>query len=150
MSYSECVQYEIEKTARMLQLCAKFTFTKKIKLGITHDEFLILDTLINNPNISQSDLSKMVLKGRSHTSKIIVSLEKKQYLTRSQSTKNGKMIYNMTVTNNGLELYNKAMQVLKNEIEVWNKNIGDSSSLKEELKKIQNFIIENVGDISLE
>ncbi len=150
MSYSECLQYEIEKTARMLQLSAKITFMKTIKLGITHDEFLILDTLINNPDISQSDLSKLVLKGRSHTSKIIVSLEKKEYLTRTQSTKNGKMIYNMIVTDNGLKLYNKALLVLKNEIEFWNKNLGDTTFMKNELRRIQNIIIEKVGDISLE
>ena len=150
MSYSECLQYEIEKTARMLQLSAKITFMKTIKLGITHDEFLILDTLINNPDISQSDLSKLVLKGRSHTSKIIVSLEKKEYLTRTQSTKNGKMIYNMIVTDNGLKLYNKALLVLKNEIEFWNKNLGDTTFMKNELRRIQNIIIEKVVDISLE
>lgn len=150
MTYTECLPYEIEKTARLLQISAKYTFNKKIKCDITHDEFVILDTLINKPGISQSDLSKLVLKGRSHTSKILSSLEKKKYITRTQSTKNGKMIYLMNITDAGLKLYEEVKGYLNDIIVLWEKKFENTSNLINELRRIQKLVLESVGDISLE
>ncbi len=150
MTYTESLPYEIEKTARLLQISAKYTFANKIKCDIAHDEFVILDTLINNPGISQSDLSKLVLKGRSHTSKILASLEKKEYIIRTQGTKNGKMIYLMSITEKGLQLYNEVRGYLNDIIVHWETKFKNTTALISELRRIQDLIIENVGDISLE
>ena len=150
MTYTECLPYEIEKTARLLQISAKYIFNNKIKCDITHDEFVILDTLINNPGISQSDLSKLVLKGRSHTSKILSSLEKKEYITRTQSTKNGKMIYLMTITKKDLKLYEEVKMYLYDVIVLWEKEFKDTSVLIDELRRVQKLVLESIGDISLE
>ena len=150
MTYTESLPYEIEKTARILQLGAKYTFNHKIKCDITHDEFVILETLINNPGISQSDLSKLVLKGRSHTSKILFSLEKKEYITRTQGTKNGKMIYLMSITDKGLKLYEEVKMYLHDVIILWQKRFKNTEHLISELKTVQNLVLETIGDISLE
>lgn len=149
MTYTECLPYEIEKTARLLQLSAKHVFNNKIKCNISHDEFVILDTLINNPGISQSDLSKMVLKGRSHTGKILSSLETKKYVTRSQGTKNGKMIYQINITESGLALYEEVRVYLNDIILLWETKFTDTTSLINELRKVQDLVLESVGDISL-
>ena len=91
-----------------------------------------------------------MLKGRSHTSKILSSLEKKEYITRTQSTKNGKMIYLMTITKKGLKLYEEVKMYLYDVIVLWEKEFKDTSVLIDELRRVQKLVLESIGDISLE
>ena len=105
------LSYKIEQTAR---ICKAFcdTYFKEYALGeITYDEFIILDTILSNPNICQRDLAKLVLKGTSHISKILKTLEKKELIQRPIDKKGNRVVRKIIITENGLNLHSFAAQI---------------------------------------
>ena len=76
-------------------------FFNENNFGITHDEFVVLDTLSINDGISQIDLAKLILKGRAHTGRFLMSLEEKGLVVRSPSKKGKRLIMQNSVTAKG-------------------------------------------------
>jgi len=85
--YTDSIFYEIELTAKYCKMLGT-QFFDKINAGITPDEYIVLDTILTNPEICQRDIAKSILKDRANTGKILDSLEKKGYIERILTTKN--------------------------------------------------------------
>lgn len=107
----ETLFYKLQKTSR---ICHAFceSYFKEYALGeITYDEFIILDTVICNPEICQRDLAKLILKGTSHLSKILNNLEKKDLIQRPISKKGNRVVRKIEITENGINLHAFAEQI---------------------------------------
>ena len=77
--YIESFPYEVELTARICHENAKRlleSYTDEVSI----DEFSILDTIVARPGLSQADLARLVLKGKAHTGRFIMSLEEKGFV----------------------------------------------------------------------
>ena len=98
--YTESLPYELELTSRVLHETLVRFFNEN-NFGITHDEFVVLDTLSINDGISQIDLAKLILKGRAHTGRFLMSLEEKGLVVRSPSKKGKRLIMQNSVTAKG-------------------------------------------------
>ena len=98
--YTESLPYELELRSRVLHETIVRFFNEN-NFGITHDEFVVLDTLSINDGISQIDLAKLILKGRAHTGRFLMSLEEKGLVVRSPSKKGKRLIMQNSVTAKG-------------------------------------------------
>ncbi len=106
--YVDNVFYKLDQTARVAELMARNCYkmyqdTDKPILDL--DEFKILSHIMDDPNLSQSDIGKLVYKGKAHVGKILNELEKKNYIERELTTRNNIIIKHTVITEQGKEIY---------------------------------------------
>lgn len=104
MNYTKTLPYELDLTSRVLHE-VMVLFFRNNKFPISLEEFIILDCLMINPGIIQMQLAKMTLKGRGHTGKFLKSLEEKGLIIRNPVKKNSKIVIELEITIEGLELH---------------------------------------------
>ena len=85
-SFKEGIGYLIDKTAVYLKVYGSQFFNSK-NFGITLEQFIALVALFENDNICQRDLSKLILKDRSNTSRILNILEEKAFMLKNKKKK---------------------------------------------------------------
>lgn len=110
--YIESFPYEVELTARICHENAKRlleSYTDEVSI----DEFSILDTIVARPGLSQADLARLVLKGKAHTGRFIMSLEEKGFVERHVQERDGKLIKVAVVTEKGMNLYTSIIEQMK-------------------------------------
>ena len=109
-----CIQslfYNIEQTARICRAGVENYFEKHAQGKITFDEFIIIETVLCYPEICQRDLAKLILKGTSHTSKFLSTLEEKGFIERPVDTKGKRIVKKIVITQKGMEAYNFAFKI---------------------------------------
>lgn len=108
MTYIDNVFYKLLDTARVSELMAR-NYYKNFISGqeqmLELDEFKILSHILQNPKLSQSDISKLVYKGKAHVGKILNEMAQKGYINRVLSTKNNIMVKHTVLTELGKQLY---------------------------------------------
>lgn len=103
-NYTQFWLYDLELTSRITHEIAR-KFFEKHQYPINLDEYIIMDTLLNNPEVLQLKLANMILKGRAHTGRFLIALEEKGYVERIPS-KNGKRLVMISkVTSEGKKLH---------------------------------------------
>ena len=110
--YIESFPYEVELTARICHENAKRlleSYTDEVSI----DEFSILDTIVARPGLSQADLARLVLKGKAHTGRFIMSLEEKGFVERHVQERDGKLIKVAVVTEKGMDLYTSIIEQMQ-------------------------------------
>lgn len=109
-SYTLGLHYQLNEAARISELMAR-NFYKNYVRGsksiLELDEFKILSHILENPELSQSDIAKLVYKGKAHIGKILSEMEKKGYITRNISTHNNIMVKRTALTEMGEKLYHE-------------------------------------------
>lgn len=103
--------YNLEQTSRICRAFAENNFKQNVKYDISLDEFIIIETVMCYPDICQRDLAKLILKGSSHTSKLLNTLEKKRYIQRIVDTKNKRIVNKIIITQFGEKVYNNAKSI---------------------------------------
>lgn len=148
--YIDSFPYEIELTARVCHENARQlieSFTDKVSI----DEFTVLDTLIARPGLSQADLARLILKGKAHTGRFLMSLEDKGFIERHIEEKNGKLIKVSSVTPKGKKLYNGVIERFKPAVEKFDKIISQEQcemiiqnlkNFREAIEKARNIVFE--------
>lgn len=131
--YTESLPYALESTSRIIHEAVK-RFFEESKFEITHDEFVVLDTLYANPGILQIDLAKLILKGRAHTGRFLMSLESKGFVRRTPSSKGKKLIMLSSITDEGLKVYQKISHEIENHIESFHNHLTEEK--EQELLKL--------------
>lgn len=106
--YVDNVFYKLDQTARVAELMARnyykiYQDTENPILDL--DEFKILSHIMDDPNLSQSDIGKLVYKGKAHVGKILNELENKNYIKRELITRNNIIIKHTTLTDKGRDIY---------------------------------------------
>lgn len=141
--YTESLPYELELTSRILHE-AILRFFSDEKFEITHDEFVVLDTLSTNDGISQIDLAKLILKGRAHTGRFLMSLEEKGYVKRTPSKKGKRLIMQNSVTASGKKILAKISKAIEEHIDDMNlhDNCDKAAKLIELLHLVRKDILE--------
>lgn len=110
--YHQSVLYLMEQTIVYTRLKGA-QFFNQLNLGITIDQFVALDSICTNPDICQRDLSKLILKDRSNTGRILNILEEKEFITRAVETKGKRLVKKIYITEKGKELVEKSIPRLR-------------------------------------
>lgn len=122
--YINCLPYELESASRIVHESI-VRFFEECKFEISHDEFVILDTLIVYPGILQIDLARLILKGRAHTGRFLVSLETKGLVKRTPILKGRRAVISNTITDDGLKLHKKIADAIKNHMNSYDRKLTD-------------------------
>lgn len=101
--YTESIFYAIEQTAIYFKTIG-LQYSNELNIGITFEQFITLSVIYSNENIGQRDLSRLILKDHSNTSKILTVLEYKNFITRSIEIKENRMIKKISITESGKKL----------------------------------------------
>lgn len=109
--FSKTVFYKIDQLSKYVQTLGKNFFEIR-NLDLTPDEFAALNLIINNPNICQRDLAKLMLRDRVRTGRILTSLEDKGYIERFNATKNNRLIRSLKITKSGKKLYDEQFNIM--------------------------------------
>ena len=134
--FRDTIFYQIELTARYCKLLGAQVF-ELFNVGLSVEEFAILDTLSVMNGLCQRDLAKLILKDRANTGKLLDGLEKKGLVTRILSMKNNRPVKLIEITNEGKELAEDAAKKIR----------PHYSEIK---KQINNSDIAKVGDLLTE
>ncbi len=102
--------YHLEKAIKTYRQFAQ----RKLKdagLSITVDQWLTLNYLNENPDISQKELAEAVFKDTASITRIVELLVKAKYLKRNMQTKDRRKT-NLAITEQGLEVIKVASVIV--------------------------------------
>jgi MarR family transcriptional regulator, transcriptional regulator for hemolysin len=98
--YTKSIIYSMEQTVIYFKVKGA-QFFNQLNMGVTIDQFGVLDAIYCNNDICQRDLSKIVLKDRSNTGRILNILEKNGFIKRVIETKANRLVKKIYITDNG-------------------------------------------------
>ncbi len=108
------------------------------KIDLTKEQMIVLKKLHDKDGLNQNELAFLTLRNKSSLTRLLVKMEKKEYIKRIQS-KEDKRINQVFITSIGRAMFQKTKPVIKNLIETVENGI--STKEKEQLitifKKIQ-------------
>ena len=114
----------------------------KHKMDITYDQWRVLDVIIANKDIKQTEIAEKTSKDTASVTRIIELLNKKGYVARQIDPNNRRKLI-LGVSNHGEKEYHRAAEIIK---ECTNKAL---SGLKEKrmkkLRKVFKSIAKNCG-----
>jgi DNA-binding MarR family transcriptional regulator len=131
--------YNLEKSVKTYRQY----FQNQLKANgfdITLDQWLILNTIFENPNISQNEIAEKVFKDKASVARIIELLVQNGFLTRSIHPTNRRM-FQLSITDKG----NETIEKLSGLVQVFRKNavLGISPDVLKETQSIMKTIIAN-------
>ena len=99
-----------------------------------------LDTLLNNPDLLQMKLANIILKGRAHTGRFLISLENKGFIERIPSRNGHRLVMRSRVTNEGKKIHSKVTKEAQKLMLECSEDIPDEmvEILQKILKQIRN------------
>ncbi len=103
----ENLAYQIDYTANFNKSFRREFQAQKIAECCSPDEFTILYALHFDPDISQSELAKLLFKGKAHVGKMLNEMESRGLIKRVADTRNNIIIKRSVVTKKGLEIFEK-------------------------------------------
>lgn len=131
--------YYIEKSIKTYRQFAQKEL-KNAGLSITVDQWLTLNCLNENPQITQKELAEAVFKDTASITRIIELLVKAKYVKRNIN-KEDRRKSNLIITELGLETIAAASSVVENYRNQALKGIGIAK--EEHVKKVMKTIIKN-------
>ncbi len=142
--YKDSVFYSMEQAVTYLRLVSSQLF-KKLNIDISVDQFIALDTINCNENVCQRDLSKLILKDRPCTTRLLESLEDKGFVKRTVGAKKNRLVKKVFVTEKGKQILEKNKVELTNSFYQFFENISEEEI--ETLEKILNKIKISLGNV---
>ncbi len=131
--------YYIEKAIKSYRQFAQREL-KNAGLSITVDQWLTLNYLNENPQITQKDLAEAIFKDTASITRIIDLLVTAKYIKRNIN-KEDKRKSNLSITNLGLEIIDKASPIVNNYRNQALKGIGIAK--EDHVKMVMKTIIKN-------
>lgn len=131
--------YYIEKAIKSYRQFAQREL-KKAGLIITVDQWLTINCLNENPDISQKELAETVFKDTASITRIIDLLVTAKYIKRNIN-KEDKRKSNLSITTLGLEIIDKASPIVNNYRNKALKGIGIAK--EDHVKMVMKTIIKN-------
>lgn len=132
--YTESIIYAMEQTVIYFRVKGA-QFFNELNLGITIDQFVALDAIYCNDDICQRDLSKLILKDRSNTGRILNILEENGFVKREIETKGKRLVKKIYITDMGKKIIEENQPKLKN---AFSKILDDIS--QEEFTTLRNTL----------
>lgn len=109
--YFDSVIYLMDQTVTYAKLKGA-QFFSQLNLGITIEQFIALQAVYSSPDICQRDLSKLILKDRSNTGRILNILEDNRFITRALETKGKRLVKKIYITDKGKKLIEESVPKL--------------------------------------
>lgn len=100
--FTDTIFYQIELTAKYCKLLGQQVF-EKLDLGVSLEEYSVLDVLCVNDSLCQRDIAKLILKDRANTGKLLDTLAAKNLITRELTIKNNRPVKLVKLTKDGLK-----------------------------------------------
>ena len=97
----------------------------ELDMGITSEQFVVLDTISANKDIYQQKLSEILYKDKSNTNRIISVLLEKGLITKDVSSINNRLVNVLNISEKGQELIDKFMPKAKEIVRDICSNITD-------------------------
>lgn len=110
--YIDTVIYSIDKILRNLKSELKRKL-ETLDIGITGEQFIVLDTISSFENIYQQQLSEIIMKDKSNTNRILKILEEKGLITREYGNVKNRLVYFLKVTEAGKKIVDENMPKMK-------------------------------------
>ena len=111
-----------------------------LNIGITGEQFVVLDTIYCYPNIYQQKLSDLLSKDKSNTTRILGVLEQKGYIYKTISKHKNRLVNLLNITDEGKKVIKNNMPNMKKFLTDVFQNITDEEiellhSLSEKFQK---------------
>ena len=101
--YIDTILHSIDLIIRNLKLDLKQKIDK-LNIGITGEQFVVLDTISCYKDMYQQKLSDILMKDKSNTTRIIKILADKGLITRESGSVNNRLVYMLNITEKGRKL----------------------------------------------
>ena len=143
--HTDSIFYEIELTAKYCKKLGNQVFEHFIT-ELNLEEFVILDTLLCNPEICQRDIAKIILRDRANTGKLLDNLEKKKLIERNLTLRNNRPVKIVKLTETGYKKVIEATNTLQPHKRLVEEKLkkNDLAKLSLMLKKLRNVLNETV------
>jgi len=122
--YVDTVIYSIDMIIKNLKTELKHKIDK-LNLGITGEQFVVLDTVSYYDNIYPQKLSDIMMKDKSNTTRMIQILVDKGLITKEAGKVNNRLVYQLKITKKGKKLIDDNMPKIKKYITEIFANIPD-------------------------
>lgn len=140
-SYTDHLLYHMEQTTAYCKEKGE-QYLKAINAGLTLDQFVAVDTIVNNAGICQMDLAKLMLKDRVYTSRLLSTLEESGLIERKNETKGKRLVKKLYITPEGEKIHDELEQELKETYSEVFEEITDEEleTIKKGIIKLKNCI----------
>lgn len=122
--YVDTIIYSIDMIIKNLKTELKHKIDK-LNLGITGEQFVVLDTVSYYDNIYPQKLSDIMMKDKSNTTRMIQILVDKGLITKEIGKINNRLVYQLKITKEGKKLVDDNMPKIKKYITEIFANIPD-------------------------
>ena len=123
--YVDTVIYSVDMIIKNLKAELKCK-VDNLNLGITGEQFVVLDTVAYYKNIYPQKLSEILMKDKSNTTRMIKILEDKGLLSKEVGkSSNNRLVYMLKITEKGKRLVDENMPKIKKYITEIFTNISD-------------------------
>lgn len=112
LKLEEVIFYSLEKAIKVYRKFAQKQLTAN-GFNITIDQWLILKSLHENQELSQSDIAELVFKDMASVTRIIELLVQKSYIQRHINDADRRK-FHLTITQNGISLIDQIALVINN------------------------------------
>ncbi len=123
--YVDTIIYSVDRIIKGLKIELKNKL-ETLNIGITGEQFIVLDTICGTENIYQQQLSEIIMKDKSNTNRILKILEQKGLITKEYGNVKNRLVYFLKVTDEGRKIVEDNMPQIKQFITEIFKNIDNS------------------------
>ena len=123
--YVDTVIYSIDRIIKGLKIELKNKL-ETLNIGITGEQFIVLDTICGMENIYQQQLSEIIMKDKSNTNRILKILEQKGLIKKEYGNVKNRLVYFLSPTAEGKKIVEDNMPKIKQFITEIFKNIDNS------------------------
>ena len=110
--YVDTVIYSVDMIIKNLKAELKHRIDK-LDLGITGEQFVVLDTVSYYENIYPQKLSDILMKDKSNTKRMIQILVDNGLLVKEAGKSNNRLVYILKITDKGKKLVDDNMPKIK-------------------------------------
>ena len=143
--YIDTVVYDIDQALTCFKLRA-FQFFNELGIGITSEQFAVLDTIYSNNGICQRELSKLILKDRSNTTRILSILENNGFIDRVVGKKQNYIVKQLFITEKRKKIIDDNIHKIKEIFPILFRNVSDEELdlFKTLIKKFKEDLIKDI------
>lgn len=110
--YTDSIIYSMEQAVIYFKIKGA-QLISALDIGVTIDQFAALDAIYCHNDICQRDLSKIILKDRSNTGRILNILEENGFIERIADTKNNRLVRKIYITEKGRQIIENHQATLR-------------------------------------
>lgn len=110
--YTDLMIYSVEQTVTKIKSDLN-QYIMNLGIGITAEQFSVLDTIYCSKNICQQDVATILSKDKSNVKRIVEILKNKELITISLSKRNNYAVNFLNITEKGKKLIDDNVQNIK-------------------------------------